>query len=111
MAFPKVKSDPVPEEIGEWESSGIIDVSTLFDENPGTRLIFDVQAHSLEDGIIAEADLVQGGQLAFLTTEASDDGEESSSDGDPTSVFGTLESDILEAGLDFDPSNSLSLCW
>jgi len=97
-----------PDDIGNWESSGIIDVSHLFDEEPGNLFIFDVQAHSLEDGIIAEEELVQGGQLAFLTTEASDE-----SNGDdlgeniPSSVFGTTGDDILEAGLDFDTSNNL----
>ena len=64
------QTDPEPDDIGNWESSGILDVSDLFDEAPGTRFIFNVQAHSVEDGIIAEADLVEGGQLSFLTTDA-----------------------------------------
>ncbi len=110
-ALPEGQTDPEPDDIGNWESSGILDVSELFDEAPGTRFIFDVQAHSVEDGIIAEADLVEGGQLNFLTTDAPEDGNgEDGSDlgeGTPTSVFGTLEDDILEAGLDFDTSNNL----
>ncbi|MEY4519585.1 MAG: hypothetical protein RLZZ499_2185 [Cyanobacteriota bacterium] len=69
-ALPKGQTDPEPDDIGNWESSGILDVSELFDEAPGTRFIYGVQAHSVEDGVIADADLVQGGQLAFLTTEA-----------------------------------------
>lgn len=69
-ALPEGQTDPEPDDIGNWESSGILDVSQLFDEASGTRFIYGVQAHSLEDGIIADADLVQGGQLAFLTTEA-----------------------------------------
>ncbi len=113
-AVPEGQTDGDPDDIGDWESSGIIDVSHLFNEEPGTHFIFGVQAHSLEDGIIAEADLVQGGQLAFLTTEAtdSDNSGESDSNSDnlgentPTSVFGTPEDDILEAGIDFDPSNN-----
>ncbi len=109
-ALPEGQTDPEPDDIGNWESSGILDVSDLFDEAPGTRFIFDVQAHSVEDGIIAEANLVEGGQLNFLTTDAPEDGngEHGSDLGDtPTSVFGTLEDDILEAGLDFDISNNL----
>ncbi len=58
---------------GEWESSGILDVSTLFDEAPGTLFLFDVQAHGIEDqsgfnpgSRINDNDLVEGGQLAFL---------------------------------------------
>ena len=70
-------------EAGEWESSGILDVSTLFDEDPGQLFIFDVQAHGIEDqsdcgdGIegyetcnpesrINDQDLVEGGQLLLL---------------------------------------------
>ncbi|MGL5942188.1 MAG: esterase-like activity of phytase family protein [Waterburya sp.] len=69
-AVPEGQTDPEPDDIGNWESSGILDVSELFDEASGTRFVYGVQAHSLEDGIIADADLVQGGQLAFLTLEA-----------------------------------------
>lgn len=65
-AVPEGQTDPVPNDIGNWESSGIIDVSSLFDETPGSLFLFDVQAHSLRDGVIARENLVQGGQLAFL---------------------------------------------
>ena len=58
---------------GEWESSGILDVSTLFGEEPGTLFVFDVQAHGIEDQTdvnpdsrINDDDLVEGGQLLFL---------------------------------------------
>ncbi|WP_293139268.1 alkaline phosphatase PhoX [Okeania sp. SIO3I5] len=68
-----VPGDPIPQtdgdpnDIGDWESSGILDVSDLFDQDPGTFFIFDVQAHSLRDGIIEDENLVQGGQLAILS--------------------------------------------
>ncbi|WP_338152825.1 choice-of-anchor I domain-containing protein [Cyanobacterium aponinum] len=65
-AVPEGQTDGDPDDIGDWESSGIIDVSNLFDETPGSLFLFDVQAHSIRDGIIAEEGLVQGGQLAFL---------------------------------------------
>lgn len=67
-AVPTGQSDRSPDDIGNWESSGIIDVSTLFGEDPGQLFLFDVQAHSLRDGAIADSGLVQGGQLAFLET-------------------------------------------
>ena len=60
-----------PFEIGNWESSGVLDVSKLFWTKPGeTLLILDVQAHSLQGGGLAlednqDQDLVQGGQLLF----------------------------------------------
>lgn len=66
-AVPFGQSDPSPTDIGNWESSGIIDVSGLFDRDPGSLFLFDVQAHSLSDGVIASENLVQGGQLAFLS--------------------------------------------
>lgn len=59
---------------GEWESSGIVDVSTLFDEVPGTLFLYDVQAHGIADqdavnpdSRITDDDLVEGGQLGFLS--------------------------------------------
>ncbi|NES04493.1 MAG: DUF839 domain-containing protein [Okeania sp. SIO2F4] len=63
---PIPQTDGDPDDIGDWESSGILDVSSLFDREPGDLFLFDVQAHSLRDGVIAEENLVQGGQLAFL---------------------------------------------
>ena len=58
---------------GEWESSGIIDVSELFGARRGELFLFDVQAHGLSDqeafnasSRINDGDLVEGGQLLFL---------------------------------------------
>ncbi len=71
-AVPEGQTDGDPDDLGDWESSGITDVSSLFGSDPGTLFIFDVQAHSLRDGIIEEANLVQGGQLAFLSLDSAD---------------------------------------
>ncbi|WP_017301148.1 esterase-like activity of phytase family protein [Nodosilinea nodulosa] len=68
--IPDGQTDGAIGDIGNWETSGIIDVSTLFGEDPGELFLFDVQAHSVEDGIIADAGLVQGGQIAFLSGPA-----------------------------------------
>jgi len=58
---------------GEWESSGIVDVSKLFGEDAGTLFLFDVEAHGIEDqddfnsdSRIIDDDLVESGQLMFL---------------------------------------------
>jgi hypothetical protein len=66
---PIPQTDSEPNDIGNWESSGILDVSDLFGEAPGNLFIFGVQAHSLEDGVIETEGLVQGGQLAFLSSD------------------------------------------
>ena len=78
---PSGQTDPVPNDIGNWESSGILDISTLLGNQPGTVLLFNVQAHSLTDGNIinvpgvdtdgdgtveANDNLAQGGQLSLL---------------------------------------------
>jgi len=63
---PAGTTDAEDDELGAWESSGIVDVSELFDQPAGSLFVFDVQAHGVEDGVIAEQDLVEGGQLAYL---------------------------------------------
>ena len=70
-AVPGNLSDSEPDDIGNWESSGIVDVSGLFDRNPGSLFLFDIQAHSLRDGAIADENLVEGSQLAFLSAPES----------------------------------------
>ena len=64
--LPEGQSDSQPDDLGNWESSGILDVSHLFDYEPGSLSIFDVQAHSVGGGAIESENLVEGGQLAFL---------------------------------------------
>ncbi len=51
---------------GNWESSGIIDVSVLFGQPAGTLFLFDLQAHSIRNGLISSKTLFEGGQLCFL---------------------------------------------
>jgi endonuclease I len=64
--LPLGSSDSAPTDVGNWESSGIVDVSTLFGEAAGTLFIFDVQAHSVTNGLISSKTLFEGGQLCFL---------------------------------------------
>jgi serralysin len=51
---------------GDWETSGILDVSSLFGAAPGTMLLTVVQAHGLRDGLISSLDLAEGGQLLLI---------------------------------------------
>ncbi|QDU68475.1 DUF839 domain-containing protein [Engelhardtia mirabilis] len=59
--------------VGAWESSGILDVSSLFGEQPGHLFLIDIQAHGIDDqdqfnagSRLTDNDLVEGGQLLFL---------------------------------------------
>ncbi len=62
------QTDSLPGDFGNWESSGILDVSTLFGyAGPGTLFVGDVQAHSVGLG---SNNLVEGGQLFFLSNAA-----------------------------------------
>lgn len=64
-------TDPVPGDIGNWESSGIIDVTDLFQTDRGERLLLAVvQAHSVRNGSIGgSSNLVEGGQIIFLSKD------------------------------------------
>jgi secreted PhoX family phosphatase len=65
---PTGSTDSAPTDIGNWESSGILDVTDLFNTSPGeTLLLSTIQAHSISDGIIATDGLVQGGQIILIS--------------------------------------------
>ncbi len=69
-AVPEGQTDSEPDDLGNWESSGILDVSSLFGANQGDLFIGTVQAHSVTDGSIGgDENLVEGGQLWFLSDE------------------------------------------
>jgi secreted PhoX family phosphatase len=51
--------------LGAWESSGILDVSTLWGLKDGSLFVGGVQAHGLKN-----TTLVEGGQLFFLAASA-----------------------------------------
>lgn len=53
--------------LGEWESSGIIDVSAIYGLTPGSMFVADVQAHGLRDGNLwGDGYLVEGGQINLI---------------------------------------------
>ncbi|NWG36538.1 alkaline phosphatase PhoX [Nitrososphaera sp.] len=65
--------DKIAADAGGWETSGIVDVSSLFGQKKGTLFLFDVQAHGITDqdtvnadSRIRDHDLKEGGQLLFL---------------------------------------------
>ena len=64
------QSDPNPADFGNWESSGIIDVSLIYGEAAGSMFLADVQAHNLTNGNLAGSGyLVQGGQLNLIQNQ------------------------------------------
>jgi hypothetical protein len=62
-------TDGAPNDIGNWESSGVIDVTGLLPTLPNERLLLiTVQAHSLVNGPIGDNALLdEGGQLILLS--------------------------------------------
>lgn len=75
VVVPAGSTDNNPEDLGNWEPSGILDVTNLFEKPAGvfdvvkTRkriLIGSVQAHSIRDGIIGMENLGEGGQLVIF---------------------------------------------
>lgn len=70
-AVPAGQTDTAPGDIGNWETSGILDVTALFQTRPGeTLLVGDVQAHSVRGGVIDAQNLAEGGQLFFLSARS-----------------------------------------
>ncbi len=62
--LPVGSTDAAAGEIGEWETSGILDVSELFGySEPGSLFIFDTQAHGIEKDATG---LVEGGQINLM---------------------------------------------
>ena len=64
---PKSATSSAPDP-GNWESSGIIDVSAIYGKAAGSMFLADVQAHSLTGGNLSTGSgyLVEGGQLNLI---------------------------------------------
>ena len=73
QAVPVGAVDIDPNDLGDWETSGVIDVTHLFEADTITLLV-NVQAHSMRGDLLggenAEQDLVQGGQIVLLRKTA-----------------------------------------
>lgn len=113
-AVPSDQTDSSPTDLGNWESSGILDISEHLGNAPGSVLLFDVQAHSLRNGNIINVpgldtdgdgtverqdNLVEGGQLSLLIAPNAILAQ------DTELVSGTVEADELNAGIDFGGLN------
>ena len=61
--------DTAPNDLGNWETSGVIDVTCLFNSR-STILLINVQAHSMKDDLFggnnANHELVEGDQMVLL---------------------------------------------
>jgi hypothetical protein len=61
------QTDSAVTDIGNWESSGIHDVSSLYGASAGSYFLADVQAHSLTNGnIVGGHYLSEGGQIDLI---------------------------------------------
>jgi serralysin len=117
-AVPAGQTDTAPTDIGNWETSGILDVSKLFGAKPGELFVFDVQAHSVRGGSIISAtnvdgngdgtktdaeNLVEGGQVSLLIAPKANLIQSAST------VSGTAGADTIEAGFTkgFDGVNDI----
>jgi 2',3'-cyclic-nucleotide 2'-phosphodiesterase / 3'-nucleotidase / 5'-nucleotidase len=66
-SLPEGQFDNAPHDLGNWETSGIIDISDLLNAPPSEIwLLYTVQAHSIRGGAIANDNLIEGGQLLLL---------------------------------------------
>ena len=52
-----------------WASSGVIDVSDIFGEKKGGSVLLDGQAHGTGGGAIELEDLIESGQILFLSKD------------------------------------------
>jgi hypothetical protein len=68
-AVPVGQIDGAPNDKGNWESSGVIDVTGMLPTFPGERLLMiNVEAHSLTGGTIGgSALLAEGGQILLVS--------------------------------------------
>jgi secreted PhoX family phosphatase len=67
IVLPKGSTDSKATTFGASETSGIIDVSEYYGNDPGTDFYFTIQAHGIRDGEIADLNLVEGGQILHMT--------------------------------------------
>lgn len=76
VVLPEGSTDASSDALGTWESSGVLDVTHLFEFRAGERvLLATVQAHTIRDGLIATRKLVEGGQLILLSQPPAESSE------------------------------------
>ena len=74
VVLPKGSTDSRATTFGASETSGIIDVSKYYGNPAGTDFYFTVQAHGIRDGAIKDLNLVEGGQILYMTIDNSVEG-------------------------------------
>ncbi|MGB8328940.1 MAG: alkaline phosphatase PhoX [Polyangiales bacterium] len=81
--LPDSQTDTDPLDIGDWETSGILDVTDYFQTGKGETLLLGVvQAHAVRGGSLGdESALVEGGQIFFLELGGSRDDHGNKHDG------------------------------
>lgn len=65
--LPAGVTDSLAANIGDWETSGIIDVSQFYGHAPGTDFFTTVQAHGTGNGIISTLGLAESGSIVHIT--------------------------------------------
>ena len=67
--IPVGTEDTEPDDLGNWETSGVLDVTSLFNSR-FTMLLVNVQAHSMVGDLLGgrdiDSELVEGGQMLLL---------------------------------------------
>ncbi len=66
-AVPSGQTDAAPADLGNWETSGIVDVTSLFGATDEVVFLAVSQGHSLTGGPITANGLAEGGQLLVLS--------------------------------------------
>jgi hypothetical protein len=105
--YPTGSTDNAAGNLGAWESSGVLDVSTLFSATAGTLFVLGVQAHGITNGDIATNTLVQGGQLLLLDISGVAEGTASdncpdTTNPEQTNTDGDSEGDACDSDDDND---------
>lgn len=65
-AVPSGQTDAAPNDLGNWETSGIVDISSLLGVTDKAVFLVTSQGHSLTGGPITANGLAEGGQLLLL---------------------------------------------
>ncbi len=100
--FPSGTFDNASSTMAAWETSGVLDVTKLFDVHDRVILLVTVQAHSLTGGPILQHHLVEGGQLCILEGPVQTDlviRSKAILDGPYVPGTGTMRDDLRMGGL------------
>jgi len=113
-AVPYKQTDSDPDDCGDWESSGTIDVTRFFDTQENeTLLLLNVQAHSNDSAVNPDSpigddtDLSEGGQLLFASKIVSPVSASTNSNNAPQNFSANDEGDVLSDEVYPNPANDV----